>query len=65
MKPIWHHYNYIFGSESLKKYAAFTITNLRMLQSLSNTNCDVSLYDLFKKMTNLQWRKNGVWQNSK
>lgn len=65
MKPIWHSYNYVLGNETQEKYAAFTMTNLRMLQSLSKTNCDLSLYDLFRKMTNLQWRKNGVWQNSK
>lgn len=55
-KPIWHHYDKFLGTATLLKYATFTITNLRMQQSL---NSDVSLYQLFKKMTNIQWRKIG------
>jgi hypothetical protein len=31
MKPIWHSYNYVLGNETQEKYAAFTMTNLRML----------------------------------
>ena len=65
-KPIWHHYDEAYGTASLLKFATFTITNLRMLQSIGS---ETSLYNLFKKMTNLQWytKVDGkkVWNNSK
>lgn len=61
-KPIWHHFDERLMSATLLKFATFTMTNERMLQSM---NSDLSLYKLFKKMTNQQWSENGVWTNSK
>lgn len=60
-KPIWHHYNHSLGTATLLKFATFTMTNLRMMQSLQS---DTNLYNLFKKMTNLQWRDANGWTNS-
>jgi len=60
-KPIWHHYNNSLGTATLLKFATFTMTNLRMMQSLQS---DTNLYNLFKKMTNLQWRDANGWTNS-
>lgn len=51
-KPIWHSYNPRLMSATLLKFATFTMTNERMRTSL---NSDISLYKLFKQMTNLQW----------
>jgi hypothetical protein len=59
-KPIWHHYNPETMSATLLKFATFTITNERMRTSLQS---DISLYNMFKKMTDIKWRdENGVWQ---
>ena len=66
-KPIWHSFDPKTLSATLLKFATFTITNERMRTSL---NSDISLYSLFKQMTNLQWSSidengNVVWNNSK
>ena len=58
-KPIWHHFNPNTNSATLLKFATFTITNERMRTSLQS---DISLYNLFKKMTDIKWQENGVWQ---
>ena len=52
MKPIWHNYDIVNSTAGLLKYAMFAMTNLRMQQSLGS---DLKLYNLFKKMCNLQW----------
>ena len=53
-KPIWHGYDYEHMTAFLAKYAVDTITNQWMRQSeLSN----LSLRNLFKKMTNIQWEE--------
>lgn len=51
-KPIWHSYNPRLMSATLLKFATFTMTNERMRTSL---NSNISLYNLFKQMTNMQW----------
>lgn len=61
-KPIWHHYDDKLMTATLLKFATFTMTNERMLSSL---NSDLSLYNLFKQMTNQQWFEDGVWKNSR
>lgn len=53
-KPIWHHYNHRYGTAYLAKYAVHTMTNQWMRQSEAST---ISLQNLFKKMTNLQWKE--------
>ena len=52
-KPIWHHYDHAKGTAFLGKYAVHTMTNQWMRQSEAST---ISLRNLFKKMTNLQWK---------
>lgn len=60
-KPIWHHYDSNTGTATLLKFATFVMSNERIRASL---NSDISLYNLFKKMTNLQWNPvNGVQIN--
>lgn len=54
MKPIWHNYDLQNSTAGFLKYAMFTMTNLRMMQSLGS---NVNLYNLFKKMCNQQWTK--------
>lgn len=54
-KPIWHHYDHRYGTAFLAKYAVHTMTNQWMRQSELST---ISLQNLFKKMTNLQWKEN-------
>lgn len=58
-KPIWHSYNSRLMSATLLKFATFTMTNERLKTSL---NSDISLYNLFKQMTNIQWQNpDGTW----
>lgn len=54
-KPIWHHYNHRYGTAYLAKYAVHTMTNQWMRQSEASA---ISLQNLFKKMTNIQWKEN-------
>ena len=66
-KPIWHSYNPRLMSATLLKFATFTMTNERMRTSL---NSNISLYNLFKQMTNVQWstiNPDGTvtWNNSR
>lgn len=51
-KTIWHHFDNETGTSGLMKFAAYAITNQRMKASMNST---VSLYNMYKKMTNLQW----------
>lgn len=51
-KPLWHHYNKDTGTSALMKFASFAINNETMLLSLES---NISLLNMFKKMTNLQW----------
>lgn len=51
-KPIWHHYDADAGDCFLAKFAVETITNATMLRSMQSST---SLFNLFKKMTNLHW----------
>lgn len=62
-KPIWHHYNHNTGTASLMKFAAFGITNERIRASMNST---VSLLNIMKKMTNMQWQRkeDGEWNTS-
>ena len=52
-KPIWHAYDPVTGTAFLAKFATDTITNETMRASL---NSHTSLFRMFKKMTNLQWK---------
>lgn len=52
-KPIWHAYDPVTGTAFLAKFATDTITNETMRASL---NSHTSLFKMFKKMTNLQWK---------
>lgn len=52
-KPIIHSYDSETGGAFLAKFATNTITNETMRSSLNSTS---SLYKLFKKMTNMQWK---------
>lgn len=52
-KPIWHAYDSDTCTAFLAKFATNTITNKSMLDSML---AHTSLYNLFKKMTNLQWQ---------
>ena len=52
-KPIWHSYDPVTGTAFLAKFATDTITNETMRASL---NSHTSLFRMFKKMTNLQWK---------
>lgn len=52
-KPIWHAYDPETGTAFLAKFATDTITNETMRASL---NSHTSLFKMFKKMTNLQWK---------
>lgn len=66
-KPIWHSYNPRLMSATLLKFATFTMTNERMRTSL---NSNISLYNLFKQMTNRQWYTTNpdgtvTWNNSR
>lgn len=51
-KTIWHHFDNETGTSGLMKFAAYAITNQRMKSSM---NSQVKLYNIYKKMTNLQW----------
>lgn len=53
-KNILHDYDHRFGSATLFKYAAGAITNAKMADSLESP---ISLYNLFKKMSNKRWSK--------
>lgn len=66
-KPIWHSFNPRLMSATLLKFATFTMTNERMRTSL---NSNISLYNLFKQMTNQQWSTVNLdgtvtWNNSR
>lgn len=52
-KPIWHSYDSDSGTAFLAKFATDTITNELMR---SSSHSATKLTNLFKKMTNLQWR---------
>lgn len=52
-KPIWHAYDSTTCSSFLAKFATNTITNESMRDSML---AHTSLYNLFKKMTNMQWK---------
>ena len=52
-KPIWHAYDASTGTSFLAKFATNTITNESMRDSML---AHTSLYKLFRKMTNLQWK---------
>lgn len=52
-KPIWHSYDSNSGTAFLAKFATNTITNESMRMSLLS---HTSMFNLFKKMTNLQWQ---------
>lgn len=52
-KPIWHAYDAESGTAFLAKFATDTITNESMRASLKANS---SLFRMFKKMTNLQWK---------
>ena len=52
-KPIWHSYDSESGTAFLAKFATDTITNESMRTSLMS---HTKLFNLFKKMTNLQWQ---------
>lgn len=56
-KPIWDINEYKYGLRRLVKYASDTITNRIMLNSL---NSSISMYRVFKKMTNMQWGENEI-----
>lgn len=51
-KSIMHANTYLTGGAVLGKWATFALTNELMSQSL---NSDVNLYELSKKLTNIQW----------
>ena len=51
-KPIWHAYDAESGTAFLAKFATDTMTNEAMRMSLTSAT---SIYNLFKKSTNLQW----------
>ena len=53
-KPIWHAYDSESGTAFLAKFATDTITNEEM--RVANGAPD-SLFNLFKKMTNIQWEE--------
>lgn len=52
-KPIWHAYDSTTCTAFLAKFATNTITNESMRDSML---AHTSLYKLFKKMTNIQWK---------
>lgn len=51
-KTIWHHFDNETGTSGLMKFAAYAITNARIKQSMQSS---IQLYNIYKKMTNLQW----------
>ena len=51
-KSIWHGFHKDTCSACLLKFATFVLSNERMRYSITS---DVSLYEMFKKMTNQQW----------
>jgi hypothetical protein len=53
-KPIWHAYDSESGTSFLAKFATDTITNEEMRAASGTTD---SLFNLFKKMTNIQWEE--------
>lgn len=53
-KPIWHAYDASGGTAFLAKFATNTMTNEEMRMSIMSTN---SIYNIFKKATNLQWQE--------
>ena len=56
-KTIWHHMYDEFGCSALMKHASYALSNARMnASSLSS----VSLYRMYKKMTNFAWDKKVV-----
>lgn len=55
-KPIHHWYDNRYMTATLLKYAVDTITNKWMIQSEGNIQ-GIRLRDIFKKMTNQQWKE--------
>lgn len=55
-KSIMHSNTYLTGGAVLGKWATFALTNELISQSL---NSNVNLYNLVKKLTNVQWHING------
>lgn len=53
-KPIWHSYDTTSGTAFLAKFATNTMTNEEMRASLHSKT---SLFKLFKRMTNLEWKE--------
>jgi hypothetical protein len=51
-KPIWHYYDKQHMTASLVKFAAHTITNNMMQQSIGSR---VNMLNMFKKMSNKPW----------
>ena len=51
-KPIWHFYDQEHMTASLVKFAAHTMTNNMMRQSLGS---NVNMYHMFRKMANKSW----------
>lgn len=51
-KPIWHAYDANGGTAFLAKFATDTMTNEEMRMSIKSAT---SVYNIFKKATNLQW----------
>lgn len=71
-KPIWGDYDNETGTATLLKFATFAINNERMRFAAKNTDSKtdyIDLYEIFKKMSNLQWSElqNGIpvsWKTS-
>ena len=55
-KPIWHYYDKQHMTASLVKFAAHTITNNMMQQSIGSR---VNMLNMFKKMSNKPWALQG------
>ena len=55
-KPIWHYYDKEHMTSSLVKFAAHTITNNMMQQSVGSR---VNMLNMFKKMSNTPWAQTG------
>lgn len=52
IKPLWHVNLPRYGSKRLVKYAAHTMTNAVMRNSMFS---EISMYRMFQKMTNIRW----------
>lgn len=50
-KPIWHYFDPVTGTCVFVKFATDTLTN----EKLNYLGSDVSMYNLFKKMTDIKW----------